>query len=119
MSSSVETDLREKLETSSLQAAQHEIPIGKDAADIIKVQANESFKSKFSMRWKRKKNLNVFFIQMAIMKKRLNSIQKRSKFIRMQFYIRTEVLLIFDANGTATRWATLKRRWKSTRNTSK
>lgn len=45
MASSVEQDLTEKLETSSLKAAQNEIPIGKDAADMIKAQANDAFKS--------------------------------------------------------------------------
>ena len=45
MASSIEADLTQKLETSSLKAAQNEIPIGKDAADIIKAQANEAFKS--------------------------------------------------------------------------
>jgi len=46
MTTSVETDLTRKLETSTLEAAKHEIPIGKDAADIIKAQANEAFRSK-------------------------------------------------------------------------
>ena len=46
MTTTVETDLTKKLETSSLEAAKNEIPIGKDAADIIKAQANEAFKSK-------------------------------------------------------------------------
>ena len=45
MTSAVETDLTQKLETSSLHAAQNEIPIGKDAADLIKARANEAFKS--------------------------------------------------------------------------
>jgi hypothetical protein len=45
MTTTVESDITRKLETSSLEAAQHEIPIGKDAADIIKAQANEAFKS--------------------------------------------------------------------------
>jgi hypothetical protein len=48
MTTTVETDLRHQLETSSLEAAQNEIPIGKDAADMIKGQANEAFKSKIS-----------------------------------------------------------------------
>jgi tetratricopeptide (TPR) repeat protein len=46
MASSVESDLTQQLETSSLRAAQNEIPIGKDAADLLKAQANEAFKSK-------------------------------------------------------------------------
>ena len=45
MASSVESDLTQQLETSSLRAAQNEIPIGKDAADLLKAQANEAFKS--------------------------------------------------------------------------
>jgi hypothetical protein len=48
MTTTVETDLTQQLETSSLEAAKNEIPIGKDAADIIKTQANEAFKSKRS-----------------------------------------------------------------------
>ena len=48
MATNVEADLTQKLETSSLEAAKNEIPIGKDAADIIKVQANEAFKSKIN-----------------------------------------------------------------------
>lgn len=46
MASTAEADLTQKLETSSLEAAKHEISIGKDAADVIKAQANEAFKSK-------------------------------------------------------------------------
>jgi hypothetical protein len=46
MVTTAEADLTHKLETSSLEAAQNEIPIGKDAADMIKNQANEAFKSK-------------------------------------------------------------------------
>jgi hypothetical protein len=46
MTTTVETDLTQKFETSSLEAAKNEIPIGKDAADIIKTQANEAFKSR-------------------------------------------------------------------------
>lgn len=46
MATNVETDLTRKLETSSLEAAKNEIPIGKDAADILKAQANDAFKSK-------------------------------------------------------------------------
>ena len=46
MASSVESDLTQQLETSSLRAAQNEIPIGKDAADLLKAQANDAFKSK-------------------------------------------------------------------------
>lgn len=46
MTNTVETDLTKKLETSSLEAAKNEIPIAKDAADLIKAQANEAFKSK-------------------------------------------------------------------------
>lgn len=38
MTTSVEGDLSDKLETSSLQS-------GKEAADLIKAQANEAFKS--------------------------------------------------------------------------
>ncbi|CAF1014459.1 unnamed protein product [Rotaria magnacalcarata] len=45
MTSTVEQDLTEKLETSSLEAAKHEISIGKEAADMIKAQANEAFKN--------------------------------------------------------------------------
>jgi len=48
MTTTVETDLTHQLETSSLEAAKNEIPIGKDAADMIKSQANEAFKSKIS-----------------------------------------------------------------------
>ncbi|CAF1434340.1 unnamed protein product [Adineta ricciae] len=44
MSTNVEADLTKKLETSSLEAAKNEIPISKDAADMIKVQANEAFR---------------------------------------------------------------------------
>lgn len=46
MTNTVEGDLTKKLETSSLEAAKHEIPISKEAADIVKTQANEAFKSK-------------------------------------------------------------------------
>jgi len=46
MTTTVETDLTHQLETSSLESAKNEIPIGKDAADTIKAQANEAFKSK-------------------------------------------------------------------------
>lgn len=46
MTNTAEADLTKKLETSSLEAAKHEIPIGKEAADMIKAQANEAFKSK-------------------------------------------------------------------------
>ena len=49
MTSTVETDLTQKLETSSLEAAKNEIPIGKDVADIIKAEANEAFKSERSL----------------------------------------------------------------------
>lgn len=42
MTTSVEGDLSEKLETSSLQSASS----GKEAADLIKAQANEAFKSR-------------------------------------------------------------------------
>ncbi|CAF4273030.1 unnamed protein product [Rotaria sp. Silwood2] len=45
MTSTVEADLTQKLETSSLEAAKNEIPIGKDAADMVKGQANEAFKN--------------------------------------------------------------------------
>jgi tetratricopeptide (TPR) repeat protein len=45
MTSTIESDLTKRLETSSLHAAQNEIPIGKDTADLIKAQANEAFKS--------------------------------------------------------------------------
>jgi hypothetical protein len=45
MTTSVESDLTRKLETSSLEAAKNEISIGKDTADMIKGQANEAFKS--------------------------------------------------------------------------
>ena len=41
MTTSVEGDLSAKLETSSLQSS----PSGKEAADLIKTQANEAFKS--------------------------------------------------------------------------
>ncbi len=41
MTTTVETDLTQKLETSSLQSSS----TGKEAADIIKSQANEAFKS--------------------------------------------------------------------------
>jgi hypothetical protein len=50
MTSTAEADLTQKLETSSLEAAKNEIPIGKDAADIVKARANEAFKS------------NIFFL---------------------------------------------------------
>ena len=46
MTTTVEADLTQKLETSSLEAAKHEIPVGKDAADIVKARANEAFKSR-------------------------------------------------------------------------
>lgn len=46
MATSAEADLTHKLEASSLEAAKHEISIGKDAADMLKIQANEAFKSK-------------------------------------------------------------------------
>ena len=46
MTTNVEADLTQKLETSSLEAAQNEIPIGKETADVLKAQANEAFKSK-------------------------------------------------------------------------
>ncbi len=46
MTTTVETDLTHQLETSSLESAKNEIPISKDAADTIKAQANEAFKSK-------------------------------------------------------------------------
>ncbi len=49
MTTNAEADLTQKLETSSLEAAQNEIPIGKDTADIIKAQANEAFRSKISL----------------------------------------------------------------------
>ena len=42
MTSTVEADLTQKLESSSLQSSS----TGKDAADAIKAQANEAFKSK-------------------------------------------------------------------------
>ncbi|CAF0936297.1 unnamed protein product [Adineta steineri] len=45
MTTNVEADLTKKLETSSLEAAQHEIPISKDTADALKAQANEAFKN--------------------------------------------------------------------------
>ena len=48
MTTTAEADLTQKLETSSLEAAKHEIPIAKDAADVIKAQANEAFKGKRS-----------------------------------------------------------------------
>jgi hypothetical protein len=41
MTNTVETDLTKKLETSSLQSSS----TGKNAADVIKAQANEAFKS--------------------------------------------------------------------------
>jgi hypothetical protein len=41
MTTTVETDLTKKLETSSLQSPS----TGKEAADAIKAQANEAFKS--------------------------------------------------------------------------
>jgi hypothetical protein len=41
MTTTVETDLTKKLETSSLQSSS----TGKEAADAIKAQANEAFKS--------------------------------------------------------------------------
>lgn len=41
MTNTVETDISKKLETSSLQASS----TGKEAADLIKTQANEAFKS--------------------------------------------------------------------------
>jgi hypothetical protein len=41
MTTTVETDLTEKLETSSLQSSS----TGKEAADVVKAQANEAFKS--------------------------------------------------------------------------
>lgn len=47
MTTTVETDLTRKLETSTLEAAKNEIPIGKDAADLVKAQANEAFRSNF------------------------------------------------------------------------
>ena len=49
MTTTAEADLTQKLETSSLEAAKNEISIGKDAADIIKAQANEAFKSNRSL----------------------------------------------------------------------
>jgi hypothetical protein len=42
MVTTAEADLTQKLETSSLQSS----PTGKDAADTLKAQANEAFKSK-------------------------------------------------------------------------
>lgn len=46
MPTTVETDLTRQLQTSTLEAAKHEISIGKDAADLMKAQANEAFRSK-------------------------------------------------------------------------
>jgi hypothetical protein len=57
MTTTVESDIARKLETSSLEAAQHEIPIGKDAADIIKAQANEAFKSNINFSKNVSKNI--------------------------------------------------------------
>ena len=102
MASSVETDLTQKLETSSLKAAQNEIPIGKDAADMIKAQANEAFKSNLRANFRKCFDVSLRF-QMEITRKRRICIRKRSKFIPMPFSIRTAVLLIFAANGTVTR----------------
>ena len=45
MATTVEGDLTQKLETSSLQSSR----TGKDAADVIKAEANEAFKSKTTM----------------------------------------------------------------------
>lgn len=42
MTTTVETDLTKKLETSSLQSSASS---GKEAADVLKTQANEAFKS--------------------------------------------------------------------------
>ncbi len=42
MTTTVDRDITQKLETSSLQTS----PTGKEAADIVKAQANDAFKSR-------------------------------------------------------------------------
>lgn len=67
----VETDLRQQLETSTIDSTSN----SKQAADLLKAQANEAFKSKSIIISNEKKN--QILLQIVIMRKLLISIQKQ------------------------------------------
>lgn len=70
MTNTVETDLRQQLETSTIDSTSN----SKQAADLLKAQANEAFKSKSIILSNGKKTI---LLQIVIMKKLLISIQKQ------------------------------------------